>query len=225
MSKGNWRSLLFAVCWLSSGFVQAATEAIESHVLTLEIKSGGMQIMSPTVELLPDKVATVGVTSPQTGEKYSLQLLVKPHQVARGIENVVSIEAKLFSGDDLKDLLADPVLFIRPGQGGRATINSHRGEILVNVISHAIKNRQISDEQRKSIASSCDVSKKLSSSTTDAPLLSASSNGIFEQTESSKTPKIALDDCCSVGCMPGPGTLSCCNVVWCCACNVCCQPY
>lgn len=148
MNRRFWLFGLLAALMLFGTGVSAPLKTLEGHVLTLDVKVAGEQVMTPMVELVANAPAIVEVQGAQPNERYSLQLLLKDRQRAGKIDNAISIEAQL-SGGDAKSLeiLASPTLFIQPGKGGSAAIGSERGEVVISVLTHAVRSHTMSEAE------------------------------------------------------------------------------
>ncbi len=188
--------------------VSAPLKTIEGHVLTLDVKVAGEQVMTPMVELVANAPALVEVPGAQPNEIYSLQLLLQDRQRVGKIDDAISVAAQLSGGDaKSQELLASPTLFIRPGKGGSATVGSDRGEVEISVLTHAVRSRIMSEAEYEKMRAGCEAKA--------TPSLAAASVS---------APNGEPPSCCSVGCSGGSGRLSCCGAIGCCACGVCCYP-
>lgn len=209
METRFWLLGLMAVLMPFGVGVSAPLETLEGHVLTLDVRVAGEQIMTPMVELVANAPALVEVPGAQPNEIYRLQLLLQDHQRVGNIDDAISVAAEL-SGGDAKSLesLASATLFIRPGKGGSATVESERGEIAISVLTHAVRSRIMSAAEVEKMRAGCE----------------AKANSVVGAAASGSAPNGEPRSCCSVGCSGGSGRLSCCGAVGCCACGVCCYP-
>ena len=131
---------LLAALILSGTCMSAPLKTLQGHALTLDVKVAGQQVMASMIELVADTPAAVEMVGSKPGERYSLHLLLKDGQRAGQINDAVAIEAQLFGGDSKsQELLSNMTIFIRPGQGGNATIESERGAVEIHVLSHAVR--------------------------------------------------------------------------------------
>jgi len=147
----HWKSWLFGLMTALTPFgtgVSAPLMVFEGHMLALDIRVAGKQVMTPMVELVANAPALVEVQGAQPNDLYSLQLLLRDRQRVGKIDNAISIEAELSAGDEKSQmLLASTTLFIQPGKGGTAAVGSDRGEIVISVLSHAVKSRTMSEAE------------------------------------------------------------------------------
>ncbi len=172
--------LFVALCAVfAAALVNAQT--VRTHVLTLEIKVGDKAVMTPTVELLPGKLATLKVADPAAGKggKHVLQVMLSEGQP----DNTLAVAMNLFAGDAIpENLLGDPTIFIRAGDTGSATIEGPNGKVQFSIISHAVR----------------ELSGTAASAASDAAA----------KCEAAKSISMAKgEDCCTVPCSP-PATVA-----------------
>lgn len=139
---------LFGFLGVAFAFAQAASaeaNTVETHVLTLDVRVGDQQVMQPMVELFADKPASIQVSDPQTGERYTLRLLLKANQKFQQVENGIVLESELLAGSDPQRSLFNPILFLRPGRGGKVSMTAPDGDRVIEVLTHAVKVRTVSD--------------------------------------------------------------------------------
>lgn len=142
MKKALLLGLLYVCQALNAHADEGAKPGGEVHVLTLNVSIGDRQIMAPVVGLIEGKPALVAVDDGD--EKYTLRLLVKPNQVMPQVNDAVQIESDLLAGRERPQSIFNPMMVLRRGSGGKVSTTSARGDIVIEVLSHATRPRSTS---------------------------------------------------------------------------------
>lgn len=196
MGKKFWLLEIMAGLLLFGTGLSAPPKTIQGHVLTLDVRVDGEQIMAPMVELIANAPAIIEVDGDKPGDRYRLELLLKDRQRIGKIADAISIEAQLFDGNsNYQESLTDSTLFIRPGKGGGVTAGSMHGEVSINVITHAVKVHAMSDAEHQKILAGCDP-------------LATTMNQVSPNVD---------EDCCTADCGAPGSRLRCCGAIGCCS--------
>lgn len=107
------------------------------HVLTLNVTVGDRQIMAPVVGLIDGEPATVAVED--GGEQYTLRLLLKTKPALPKVGDAIQVESDLLTGRDRPQSIFSPMMVLRSGSSGKVSTSSDRGEIVIEVLNHAVK--------------------------------------------------------------------------------------
>lgn len=195
----RWVCFALTMLMMEGTFAQTTDVVTEAHVIGLSIKVGGDVVMTPVVELLPDREALLSLDDDTGAPLHTLKLLVRDVQTKNSGTMAVQLDASLYQGSETSgQLLVNPSLVFERGGTPSVTIDGPRSSVEIEVTSHAIR---------------------------DAPAISA--GNIADCTTPSVLPsqdQEAARSCCSRACSGGINTLKCCGTTSCCACGVCCYP-
>lgn len=202
MNKKNVlkRGLFFLLFALMTAASAAPNSSVKTHVMSLEVRLNGKTIMTPNVEVLPDTYGTVSLLDENGKPTYSLKFAVTEESTST--QSAYGLDASLYQGNSLTgNVLANPTMMFKEGMQPEATVSNNQNTVTIKVVSHAVKDRNLTAQQFDSAKLGCGNSE----------------DGVSTRIIT------AGENCCSRRCDGPGGTLTCCNVISCCGCGVCCH--
>lgn len=123
-----------------SGALLAHSAAVDTHVITLDVKVAGESVMTPTLEVIPDKPAMIKLSNADGTSGWSMYVTVREHQQSGGVKDLIAISMRLseLKGGNSKEL-AHPTVYIKPGTPASVSVGDSSRKVEIDIVSHAIR--------------------------------------------------------------------------------------